>query len=94
ALYAGLDLLILSLSLIPFSLFGDIMSPISQIDCTGFLRPGSGFSIPCGVDYSPICGTNGITYRNKCQFCTAYCSFRHLEHKGKCLDSPDAFGLE
>ncbi|TRZ22255.1 hypothetical protein HGM15179_004825, partial [Zosterops borbonicus] len=42
-----------------------------RIDCTGFLRPGSGFSIPCGMDYSPICGTNGITYRNKCQFCTA-----------------------
>ncbi|NXS98304.1 IOVO protein, partial [Jacana jacana] len=42
-----------------------------KLDCTGFLRSAAGASIPCSLEFTPICGTNGITYRNKCHFCNA-----------------------
>ncbi|KAM6122937.1 double-headed protease inhibitor, submandibular gland-like [Phoenicopterus ruber ruber] len=45
-----------------------------KLDCTGYLRSRPGQTIPCGLDYMPICGTNGITYRNKCNFCNAVAS--------------------
>uniref|UniRef100_A0A8C3KDX6 Ovomucoid n=1 Tax=Calidris pygmaea TaxID=425635 RepID=A0A8C3KDX6_9CHAR len=31
----------------------------------------NGANIPCSLEYTPICGTNGVTYRNKCHFCNA-----------------------
>uniref|UniRef100_A0A8U8BV51 Ovomucoid n=1 Tax=Geospiza parvula TaxID=87175 RepID=A0A8U8BV51_GEOPR len=58
-----------------------------EVDCTGFLKPGSGFNTPCTTEYSPICGTNGITYRNKCHFCTAVASGLdvNLQTYGECF---------
>ncbi|KAM6380478.1 double-headed protease inhibitor, submandibular gland-like [Pluvialis apricaria] len=58
-----------------------------KLDCTGFLRSGSGAVIPCTMDYSPICGTNGITYRNKCHFCSAVANGLdvNLRNMGACF---------
>nr|XP_009499590.1 PREDICTED: ovomucoid-like [Phalacrocorax carbo] len=42
-----------------------------RLDCTGYLRSSRGRTIPCNLEYMPICGSNGVTYRNKCDFCSA-----------------------
>ncbi|NXW35633.1 IOVO protein, partial [Phaetusa simplex] len=57
-----------------------------RLDCTGFLRSSSGAAIPCTMDYTPICGTNGVTYRNKCQFCNAVANGLdvNLRNMGQC----------
>ncbi|XP_009077933.1 PREDICTED: pancreatic secretory trypsin inhibitor [Acanthisitta chloris] len=62
-----------------------------KIDCTGHLKPGNGFNVPCTMDFSPICGTNGITYRNKCQFCNAVASGLevNLQSYGQCTQNID-----
>ena len=41
----------------------------------------------CGsVPYSPVCGTNGVTYRSSCTFLNAQCRVRGLQlaHRGRC----------
>uniref|UniRef100_A0A8C3KEM7 Ovomucoid n=1 Tax=Calidris pygmaea TaxID=425635 RepID=A0A8C3KEM7_9CHAR len=51
------------------------------------VRTINGANIPCSLEYTPICGTNGVTYRNKCHFCNAVATSRgslFLRHRGAC----------
>uniref|UniRef100_T1IXA6 Large ribosomal subunit protein mL46 n=1 Tax=Strigamia maritima TaxID=126957 RepID=T1IXA6_STRMM len=53
-----------------------------QIECLPFETMGL-----CNKQYSPVCGTNGVTYGNKCALCYAM-SQRHdlkLDHPGVCI---------
>ncbi|KAM9289514.1 ovomucoid-like [Morus bassanus] len=67
-----------------------------KIDCTGYLRSSSSRMIPCTLEYMPICGSNGVTYRNKCNFCNAVANGLdiNLRNIGECsqIDCSDHKG--
>nr|XP_056719940.1 ovomucoid-like [Euleptes europaea] len=71
----------LLLSLTLFFFYSGIAIEARLIDCMGYPRNA------CTHDYRPHCGTDGITYSNKCAFCNAYVRHRgrlSLRHKGVC----------
>ncbi|KFW89191.1 Ovomucoid, partial [Phalacrocorax carbo] len=65
-----------------------------RLDCTGYLRSSRGRTIPCNLEYMPICGSNGVTYRNKCDFCSAVANGLdiNLHNIGECYQQVDCSG--
>uniref|UniRef100_A0A8C0B287 Ovomucoid n=1 Tax=Buteo japonicus TaxID=224669 RepID=A0A8C0B287_9AVES len=54
-----------------------------QVDCSN--QPGN--NLICTADYKPLCGSDGKTYGNKCQFCNAFLRSQgalFLKHRGEC----------
>ncbi|TMW55257.1 hypothetical protein Poli38472_013148 [Pythium oligandrum] len=51
-------------------------------------EPAAGCSKICPSSYSPVCGTNGVTYANKCKFEVAKCTIRiatlAIKSEGEC----------
>ncbi|XP_048346429.1 ovomucoid-like [Sphaerodactylus townsendi] len=71
----------LLLSLILFFFYSGTALEAPSFDCTGYPRKS------CTFDYRPHCGTDGITYSNKCDFCNAYVRQPRrlsLRHRGVC----------
>ncbi|KAM9266236.1 ovomucoid-like [Cariama cristata] len=58
-----------------------------KLDCTGYLRSSGGHATRCTLEYRPICGTNGVTYSNKCHFCNTVANGLdiNLRHFGECV---------
>ncbi|KAM6122801.1 serine protease inhibitor Kazal-type 6-like [Phoenicopterus ruber ruber] len=71
------------LSLLLLSFFPDVAGQDIEEICREFLNR----SVYCTRESNPHCGTDGITYGNKCAFCKAVLRSGgkiRLKHLGKC----------
>ncbi|XP_009979919.1 PREDICTED: ovomucoid-like [Tauraco erythrolophus] len=60
---------------------GECKKEIITVDCSDYPKP------VCLLDYMPLCGSDGKTYRNKCNFCNEAVDSNGtliLSHFGKC----------
>nr|XP_006110270.1 serine protease inhibitor Kazal-type 6 isoform X1 [Pelodiscus sinensis] len=74
---------LLSLSLFFFSSSGAARRDRRAIDCKDYMDDG----MYCTRESDPHCGTDGMTYGNKCAFCKAVKKSQGsigLRHIGKC----------
>ncbi|XP_032650330.1 ovomucoid-like isoform X1 [Chelonoidis abingdonii] len=56
-------------------------------DCAEYPKPQKGKQFACTMIYRPVCGTNGITYSNKCNLCAARWKTGvniGIRHEGRC----------
>ncbi|XP_053224550.1 ovomucoid-like [Podarcis raffonei] len=60
-------------------------------ECIEFPKPEKGGQIFCTDDYKPVCGTNGVTYPNRCALCADQAAgvHVHIKHDGECKGKPD-----
>ncbi|XP_009575688.1 PREDICTED: serine protease inhibitor Kazal-type 6-like [Fulmarus glacialis] len=71
------------LSLLLLSFFSDVEGQDIEEICREFVNR----SVYCTRESNPHCGTDGITYGNKCAFCKAVLRSGgkiRLKHQGKC----------
>ncbi|XP_030360566.1 serine protease inhibitor Kazal-type 6-like [Strigops habroptila] len=71
------------LSLLVLSFFSDVAGQDIEEICREFVNR----SVYCTRESNPHCGTDGITYGNKCAFCKAVLRSGgkiRLKHLGKC----------
>ncbi|XP_009979918.1 PREDICTED: serine protease inhibitor Kazal-type 6 [Tauraco erythrolophus] len=74
---------IVLLSLLLLSFFSDVAGQDIEEICREFVNR----SVYCTRESNPHCGTDGITYGNKCAFCKAVLRSGgkiRLKHLGKC----------
>uniref|UniRef100_A0A8C6N9M5 Ovomucoid n=1 Tax=Melopsittacus undulatus TaxID=13146 RepID=A0A8C6N9M5_MELUD len=66
-----------------FSLLQDVPCKHEDIDC----GEQNGENLVCTSEYSPLCGSDGRTYGNRCHFCNAVSLNQgglFLRHRGEC----------
>ncbi|XP_009566360.1 serine protease inhibitor Kazal-type 6 [Cuculus canorus] len=71
------------LSLLLLSVFSDVAGQDIEEICKEFVER----SVYCTRESNPHCGTDGVTYGNKCAFCKAVLRSGgkiRLKHVGKC----------
>ncbi|XP_051487227.1 serine protease inhibitor Kazal-type 6-like [Apus apus] len=71
------------LSLLLLSFFSDVSGQDIEEICKEFVNR----SVYCTRESNPHCGTDGVTYGNKCAFCKAVLKSEgkiRLKHMGKC----------
>ncbi|XP_009902910.1 serine protease inhibitor Kazal-type 6 [Dryobates pubescens] len=71
------------LSLLLLSFFSDVAGEDIEEICREFINR----SVYCTRESNPHCGTDGVTYGNKCAFCKAVLRSGgkiRLKHLGKC----------
>ncbi|XP_061477870.1 ovoinhibitor-like isoform X2 [Rhineura floridana] len=61
-------------------------------ECSEFPKPVKGSPYICRDDYKPVCGTNDVTYPNKCELCAARRETGKdigIKHNGECKGKPN-----
>ncbi|KAJ6668053.1 hypothetical protein lerEdw1_016374 [Lerista edwardsae] len=56
-------------------------------ECGQYPEPAKGQATACTFEYRPVCGSDGVTYGNKCLFCIAKRESGGkitIKHKGTC----------
>ncbi|EMP37034.1 Serine protease inhibitor Kazal-type 6 [Chelonia mydas] len=70
-----------------FSSFQDATANNGKVDCTRYPQAKEQGPFFCTKVYKPVCGTNDMTYGNKCLLCSAIWETGiniGMKHKGKC----------
>ncbi|XP_062977611.1 serine protease inhibitor Kazal-type 5 [Elgaria multicarinata webbii] len=56
-------------------------------ECSEFREIKKGYPVMCILDHEKVCGTDGVTYPNKCEFCVAkknYGGALEIHYEGEC----------
>ncbi|XP_028905601.1 serine protease inhibitor Kazal-type 5 [Ornithorhynchus anatinus] len=66
---------------------GERSVTLAKLDCSGFQKGERDGDFLCNLDDTPVCGTDGKTYRNRCTLCAENLKTRSLvdvKSEGKC----------
>ncbi|XP_053893689.1 ovomucoid-like isoform X2 [Malaclemys terrapin pileata] len=85
------DGIFLVLTLVLLCCFSGVATePLNKLQnvCSTYPQPVKGQALICSSIYRPVCGTNGVTYRNRCHLCRAKWETGgtlSLRHEGACI---------